>query len=335
MLRSQPLFCYFFLVTGVYHITRDGCRLWCSRCHPGLPPELPTDGDPEGIGAEDADGAVVAAAGANGNPSVDGAGSVVGGAGDGTAPAGASDARAQSSQPPPPGGSGGGGDGGGVIDQGVSAAAAATVPAEVVSSSASPKPEVSSLSPPPPPAPVSAAGVTVTATVTALASQPSRVSSPSPAAGGGVDCGGAENERTGDVSGEAPAAAVAAAAAGAAAADTTGRAAAPVAPAAIAIASETGRGSPGGRDVAGALGTEEKAVAGGEEAEAVEEVKAPLKRDLLRRKFDEEISEPWVQCDRCNSWVHQVSFFFVFVAPLFALGVVWYGLIWFGVRSAR
>lgn len=39
----------------------------------------------------------------------------------------------------------------------------------------------------------------------------------------------------------------------------------------------------------------------------VPEAPALRKRDLLRRKFDEEISEPWVQCDRCNSWVHQVT----------------------------
>ncbi len=30
------------------------------------------------------------------------------------------------------------------------------------------------------------------------------------------------------------------------------------------------------------------------------------KTELLRRRFDYEVSEPWVQCDRCESWLHQV-----------------------------
>ncbi|CAN0464517.1 unnamed protein product, partial [Discosporangium mesarthrocarpum] len=53
--------------------------------------------------------------------------------------------------------------------------------------------------------------------------------------------------------------------------------------------------------------------------------RGPLKRDLLRRKYEEDISEPWVQCDRCNAWVHQVCALFnaranvrdaTFVCPL-------------------
>lgn len=29
------------------------------------------------------------------------------------------------------------------------------------------------------------------------------------------------------------------------------------------------------------------------------------KRDLLRRCYDEDIPEPWVQCDACELWFHQ------------------------------
>ena len=292
-------------VTGVYHITRDGCRLWCSRCHPGLPPELPTDGDPEGIIAEDTDGAVTAVGG-NGSASIDSAGSEAGGAGDGAALTGAS----ESPQTPPGGSSGGGGS---HVDQGASCAAALTAAASSVSSA----PETLSLPPPPPLPSVSAAGVTGTATVTAVG-QPLRTSSPStaaPAVGDGGGGGGAGDVRTRDISGETPAAAVAATGAGAAAA------------AATAISSETG--SSGGREVVdSALGTEGGSVVGDEEAEAVEEVKAPLKRDLLRRKFDEEISEPWVQCDRCNSWVHQVRGLFLFLGNWLGLRCAWRSVVW-------
>lgn len=43
----------------------------------------------------------------------------------------------------------------------------------------------------------------------------------------------------------------------------------------------------------------------GEDGE-VSSKKRVLKRDLLKRRFDEEVAEPWVQCDGCQHWVHQL-----------------------------
>lgn len=40
--------------------------------------------------------------------------------------------------------------------------------------------------------------------------------------------------------------------------------------------------------------------------EGMEGVPALPKRSLLKRRFDEEIAEPWVECDKCGSWCHQL-----------------------------
>lgn len=37
-----------------------------------------------------------------------------------------------------------------------------------------------------------------------------------------------------------------------------------------------------------------------------EQSKAKLKKDLLRRKVEEEVWEPWINCDSCGRWVHKV-----------------------------
>lgn len=44
-----------------------------------------------------------------------------------------------------------------------------------------------------------------------------------------------------------------------------------------------------------------------------------LKRDLLRRKFDDEVVEPWVKCGGCKRWMHQVCALYNAQSPLLLL----------------
>lgn len=246
LLRSHPTH------EGVYHITRDGCRLWCSRCHPGLPPELPTDGDPEVIATDEGDGA-----------------------GDGNTGLSSGTSATGNEQGPTPDSS----------RIGTNAAADAGETASVpllswpTTGSEGGSAPASNSAPPlslPPPASASAlAGALPPAST--------------PGEPGGVAPGAGDSPRTTSTQGTAQASGATAASPDAGDAGGGDRASAGE--------PKAGTGAAGGRETPESEG----------EVVAAEGVRAPLKRDLLRRKFDEEISEPWVQCDRCNSWVHQVN----------------------------